>query len=95
METEAKAELQKRDSAAIYWRKEMEQESQIAARKSEQSRDAERRWVSAENALRQLPVAAAPKEQKELHHRLMNIEQEAMHDEQQARQYVKDADQRT
>ncbi len=94
METEAKAEMQTRDGATNYWRKEMEQESQIAARNSEQSRDAERRWAAAENALRQKPVADVPKDQKELHHRLMNVEQEAMQYEQQAMQYVKAADQR-
>ena len=88
METEAKSEIQKRDGATHYWRAELEQESQIAVRNSEQSRDAERRCSVAENTLRQKPVINVPKDQAELHQRLVNVEQQAM-------QHASSADQRS
>ncbi len=89
METEAVAEIQKRDGVTNYWRAELEQESQIAVRHSEHSRDVEHRCVVAEqaaqqrylvseDALRQKLATKLPKDQTELHHQLMKIEQEAM-----------------
>ena len=79
-QSEAKAvtQIQTLREAAVYWRAESDQEARVAARNSEQSQEASRRCLVAEQTLRQKVVPNLPQTQIDLHNVIHRIEQEAM-----------------
>ncbi len=77
-EANALTQIQTLREASVYWRAESDQEARVAARNSEQSHEASRRCLLAEQTLRQNVVPNLPQNQFDLHHVIHRIEQEAM-----------------